>query len=122
MNLNKHVLASLLCILAIGCNAQNPPATKASPGKTKSASRAAREVNRFEFVELELVKHPEDEKQLNHKYMGSLDGFDYVAVRTNRYRIPSDQLKLKQSFPLTEDSSKWIPVRIHFSHVKYQRD
>ena len=80
----------------------------------------AREVDRYEFVESELVKYPEDEKKLNHNYMGSLDGFDYISVRNRGYKIPSDQLNLKHSFPLTKNTSEWIPLRIHFSQVKYE--
>ena len=80
----------------------------------------AREVDRYEFVESELVKHPEDEKKLNHNYMGSLNGFDYISVRNRGYKIPSYQLNLKHSFALTKDTSKWIPLLIHFSHIKYE--
>ena len=122
MNWITPLLGSFLCVLSIGCNAQSPPSAKSVPGKTKAVSPAAREVNRYEFIEAELVKHPEDEKQFNHQYMGTAGGFDYISVRKNRYKIPSDQLKLKAPFALTEDSSKWVPLRIHFSQVKYQRE
>jgi len=85
--------------------------------KKASSPLKVKEVNRYEFVESEILSHPEDEKEFNHLYMGSLDGFDYVSVRSNQYRIPSDQLELEKTFPLTQDG-KWVRMRIHFSHVK----
>ena len=76
-----------------------------------------REVNRYEFVEMEVVGNLEDESEFNHYYMGSLDGYQYLAVRKNRYKIPIDQLKLDCTFPLTQEKENWIPMRIHFSHA-----
>jgi hypothetical protein len=120
----SYTMALLLCIISTGCNSEKLPATKAMTTESNPAPAVvpttAQEVDRYEFVESELVKHPEDEKKLNHNYMGSLNGFDYISVRNRGYKIPSDQLNLKHSFALTKDTSKWIPLRIHFSHIKYE--
>jgi len=92
---------------------------KAIPDKASSPV-TAKEANRYEFVESEILPHPEDENEFNHLYMGSLDGYDYISVRSNKYKIPSEQLELENNFPLTEDSTKWVHMRIHFSQVKYK--
>ncbi|MGJ8655813.1 MAG: hypothetical protein ACSHX6_05120 [Akkermansiaceae bacterium] len=82
----------------------------------------ALEVNRFEFVERELVANMKDEVEFSHYYMGTHDGFDFISVRENRYKIPSEQLKLKQTFPVTGHSANWVPMRIHFSHVETKKE
>lgn len=81
---------------------------------------SAKEVNRFEFVESELLPHPEDEKEFNHLYMGSSDGYDYITVRGKIYKIASDEIGIDRSFPFTNDSRKWLQTRIHFSQIKYK--
>jgi hypothetical protein len=99
---------------------QVPTPEVTSTSKIIPSPPKAKEVNRYEFVESEVLSHPDDETGFNHLYMGSLDGFDYVSIRSNNYRIPSNQLKLEHSFPLTQDAAKWLHIRIHFSHIKYQ--
>jgi len=125
MNTPFYIVVLLAFIISTGCETKNASETKAPPAEARSAPPLAqptvREVDRYEFVEKELVQHPEDEGSLNHNYIGSRDGFDYISVRNNRYKIPSDQLDLKHSFSLTEDTTKWIPLRIHFSQVHYNR-
>lgn len=119
MNASRYFPALVLCMIPIGCGTSPSPATAGFPIKTQSSRPEPREANRYEFVESELVQHPEDEIKLNHYYMGSRDGYDYISVRGRRYKIPGDQLKLNKAFPLTENSAKWIPLRIHFSRVDY---
>jgi hypothetical protein len=124
MKIPPYLTLLLTSLIFMSCQPKSseqvptPEATSASK-KIPSPSKA-KEVNRYEFVESEILSHPEDEIGFNHLYMGSLDGFDYVSVRSNKYRIPSDQLELERSFPLTQDAAKWIHMRIHFSRVKYQ--
>jgi hypothetical protein len=114
--------AVLLCVIAGGCQSGNLPDDPKSTSSSKANPSTAREVNRYEFVESELVPHPEDETEFNHYYMGSRDGYDFITVRSHTYKIPTDQLNLKNSFPLTKDDKKWTPLRIHFSHVEYPED
>lgn len=114
--------AVLLCVVAGGCQSGNLPDEPKNTSSNKANPSSVKEVNRYEFVESELVPHPEDETQFNHDYMGSLDGYDFIAVRGRTYKIPSDQLNLKNSFPLTKDDKKWTPLRIHFSLVEYPQD
>lgn len=122
MKITHLILAFFLCILSAGCERGRPPAAKEQATKSEANLSETRSVNRYEFVEKKLVLHPEDEVELNHKYLGSHDGYDYISVRNHRYKIPSDQLNLNQSFPLTEDVTKWVPLRIHFSHIEYALD
>lgn len=118
---------SILCtvVVASSCESHHPHPQGAVEAKTANSGEViglpeAKEVNRYGFVESEILTHPEDEKEFNHLYMGSLDGFDYISVRSNKYRIPSDQLDLEHHFPLSEDPTKWVHMRIHFSQVKYK--
>ena len=124
MKLTSFSMALFLCIISFGCNSEKPSATKAVRTEIEPTAllvpTTAREVDRYEFVESELVQHPEDEKNLNHYYMGSFGGFDYLSVRNKGYKIPSDQLNLKKTFPLTKITSDWVPLCIHFSQVKYE--
>lgn len=124
MKFTNFNIALILCISSFGCNSEKPSATKAVRTEIKPTAlvvpTTAREVDRYEFVESELVQHPEDEKNLNHYYMGSFGGFDYLSVRNKGYKIPSDQLNLKKTFPLTKITSDWVPLCIHFSQVKYE--
>ena len=101
-------ILTLLGLLAAGCTDGTKP---------RAAGTTVREVNRFQFVEAELVAHPEDETSFNHYYMGSLDEHHYLSVRNGRYKIPISQLELDHSFPLTENKQDWVPMRVHFSHV-----
>lgn len=124
MKFSNFNIALILCISSFGCNSEKPSTTKAVRTEIKPTAlvvpTTAREVDRYEFVESELVQHPEDEKNLNHYYMGSFGGFDYLSVRNKGYKIPSDQLNLKKTFPLTKITSDWVPLCIHFSQVKYE--
>jgi len=125
MNAPIYAAVLIASIAATGCKARNVSDTRRPPAEIRSTPQLARptvrELNRYEFVEKELVQHPEDDGSLNHNYIGSLHGYDYISVRNHRYKIPSDQLDLKHSFPLTEDTTKWIPLRIHFSQIHYAR-
>jgi hypothetical protein len=124
MKISPYLTLLLTSLIFMSCQPKSPeqvPTPEATPTSKKVPSPPkAKEVNRYEFVESEILRHPEDETGFNHLYMGSLDGFDYVSVRSNKYRIPSEQLELERSFPLTQDVAEWIHMRIHFSHVKYQ--
>ena len=124
MKLSNFNIALILCIISFGCKSEKPSTTKAVRTEIEPTAllvpTTAREVDRYEFVESELVQHPEDEKNLNHYYMGSFGGFDYLSVRNKGYKIPSDQLNLKKTFPLTKITSDWVPLCIHFSQVKYE--
>ncbi|SHI55379.1 hypothetical protein SAMN02745181_0374 [Rubritalea squalenifaciens DSM 18772] len=121
----------LLCITLPCCKeaagtsdaVQVEPKVSTPAADTASAEEkeiTAEEVNRFAFVEKELVANPGDESGYKHLYMGSRDDYDYFSVREKFYKIPSEQLSLKKTFTLTQDKTKWLPMRVHFSHVKYQ--
>lgn len=125
MKTSQYLTIVITSLIVLSCQSKNPKAESAvevekpSPEKVSSPV-TAKEVNRYEFVESEILPHPEDESEFNHRYMGSLDGYDYIAVRSNTYKIPSEELELENHFPLTEDSTKWVYMRIHFSQVKYK--
>jgi hypothetical protein len=125
MKILQYLAILLTGLIVISCQSKNAPAADTKDGDKAVTEKVtsplkAREANRYEFVESEILSHPEDEKGFNHLYMGSLDGFDYISVRSNKYRIPIEQLELDHNFPLTQDAAKWVPMRIHFSHVKYK--
>ncbi len=124
MKISTYLTFLLTSLIFMSCqpksSKQVPKPEATSTSNKVSSPPKAKEANRYEFVESEILSHPEDEIGFNHLYMGSLDGFDYVSVRSNKYRIPSDQLELERGFPLTQDATKWVHMRIHFSHLKYQ--
>lgn len=109
--MNRHIapLAILLCLCAGGCQSKNHVEGPQTTSSSEAAPPAAKEVNRYEFVETELLPNPDDETEFNHYYMGSLEGYDYITVRGRTYKIPSEQLGLTKSFPLTKDDTKWLP-------------
>lgn len=126
----QYLTIAITSLLVFSCQTKNPKpesaveaekviSMTAIPDKVSSPVDA-KEANRYEFVESEILPHPEDENEFNHLYMGSLDGYDYISVRSNKYKIPSEQLELDSNFPLTEDSTKWVHMRIHFSQVVYK--
>ena len=125
MKTPQYLTIAITSMIFLSCQPKNSKpedrveVEKAIPDKASSPV-TAKEANRYEFVESEILPHPEDENEFNHLYMGSLDGYDYISVRSNKYKIPSEQLELENNFPLTEDSTKWVHMRIHFSQVKYK--
>ena len=109
MAIQRIFASAVLCGFLIGCSGEQSNST----GHT-----VVHEVNRYQFVELEVVGRPNDETEFNHYYMGDTDGFHHLTVRGKRYKIPMGQLKFEHPFPYTDKKEGWLQMRVHFSHIE----